>query len=449
MAMQPDFWITYNNILKANGIKKSAIPWYVKHARKFVKGHRSQSKINDSVLEKYLGNDSQNPNLTDWMFSQQVHALQLLFTEHPQLNVQLTIDWDHWRYNGKSLEPSHPTLARASGNLDAALSNDYYRNLFTLYKDTAEKLVTDLRTRNYAFRTEQSYLHWTLRFFAFCKPLKVDSLTHHHVKQFLEDLALSRHVSASTQNQALNAIVYLFRHVLSQSLEEFDFKRASRPRKIPTVLSREEISSLLKQLRGTHLLMAGLMYGSGMRLMECVTLRVMDIDFSHNYIVVHASKGNKDRRVPLPKIYFDSLRKQINKVRSQHQQDITDGYGDVFIPPALLRKYPAASKDFAWQYIFPSSRIGTDPVSGARRRHHLHQSALQRQIKQASRTAGINKRVTSHTLRHSFATHLLESGSDIRTVQELLGHAHVETTMIYTHVMNQPGLAVRSPADTL
>ena len=448
---EQEFWRKYAQHLSSARVSPAAKKWYSKHAQDYIRAHPGSNPRDFTVesISEYLDLASKNERLSDWQFQQLVHAIEILVCRQLQIDSGERIDWSHWKYNAFQINQNHATLAANNGRLDAAISSEYYRDLFSCYRDTAEALVISVRTKQYAYRTEQSYLQWVLRFLAFHKPVDVASLNESHIQAYLEYLAVNKQVAASTQNLALNAIIYLYRHVLSKSIEDFTFSRAKQTRRIPTVLSRQEVSSLLAALSGTHQLMAGLMYGTGMRLMECVRLRVMDVDFDRHNIVVRSGKGNKDRVVPLPEVYAEELKTHLRHVQQQHQRDLKEGYGDVYIPDALMRKFRGAGKDWRWQFVFQSSRIGTDPVSGAVRRHHLHESALQKQIRRAARSAHIAKRVSSHTLRHSFATHLLESGADIRTVQELLGHADVSTTMIYTHVLNKPGLAVRSPADML
>jgi integron integrase len=270
------------------------------------------------------------------------------------------------------------------------------------------------------------------------------------VTAFLEDLAVRGNVAASTQNQALNALVFLYQQVLGRAPEQYgQFTRAKRPKRLQVVLDRGEVRRLLEGLDGTQHLMAALLYGTGMRLMECVRLRVQDVDFEYHQLAVRDGKGQKDRVVPLPQRLEAPLRAHLDRVRELHRSDLANGFGEVFLPGALARKSPKAPREWVWQYVFPSSRLSVDPRSGKTRRHHVHENGLQKAVKAAAQRAGIHKRVNCHCLRHSFATHLLESGYDIRTVQELLGHADVSTTMIYTHVLNRGGQGVLSPLDGL
>jgi integron integrase len=268
------------------------------------------------------------------------------------------------------------------------------------------------------------------------------------VERFLTGLAVHGHVSASTQNQALSALLFLYREVLQQELPWMDgIHRAKRPKRLPVVLSREEVAALLGEMEGVTWLMASLLYGAGLRLMECVRLRVQDVDFVRREITVRQGKGGKDRRTMLPASSAEALQEQMAEARRVHKRDLEAGFGAVWLPDALARKYPGAAREWAWQYVFPASARSTDPRSGVTGRHHLDETVLQRAVKQAVRRAGIDKPATCHTLRHSFATHLIEGGYDIRTVQELLGHKDVATTQIYTHVLNRGGRGVLSPLD--
>ncbi|RQW02831.1 integron integrase [candidate division KSB1 bacterium] len=317
----------------------------------------------------------------------------------------------------------------------------------------SSKLLDDLRgairVRHYSRRTEESYVKWVTKYILYHHKRHPLEMGEAEINAFLTHLAVDGKVSASTQNQALCAIVFLYKQVLLKDIGDIDLIWAQKPKRLPVVLSRDEIRKVLSHLQGDYWLMAMLMYGAGLRLMECLRLRVKDVDFHYQQIIVRDGKGEKDRVVPLPNRVIDSLQKQIERVKKIHEKDLQQGYGEVYLPNALERKYPNAGKEFKWQYIFPASRISKDPRSEHFRRHHLDESVLQKVIKEAVHKSGIRKPATSHSLRHSFATHLLEDGYDIRTVQELLGHANVETTMIYTHVLNKGGRGVKSPADSL
>lgn len=303
-----------------------------------------------------------------------------------------------------------------------------------------------VRTRHYSIRTEQAYVHWVKRFILFHNKRHPRGLGEADVGKFLTHLAVERRISPNTQNQALNALVFLYRYVMERPLGDIQgVVRAKRPERLPVVLSRDEVRSLFRHLDGPHWLPACLLYGAGLRLMECLRLRVKDLDFDHRAITVRSGKGGKDRVVTLPEPCIEPLQRQLEQVRSLHEKDLRDGYGAVWLPYALARKYPDAARSWGWQYVFPASRRSVDPRSGVIRRHHLDDSCLQRAVKRAVRKAGITKPASCHTLRHSFATHLLERGMDIRTVQEQLGHKDIRTTQIYTHVLQRGGNAVISP----
>ncbi len=311
-----------------------------------------------------------------------------------------------------------------------------------------DRVRASLRLRHYSLHTERTYLQWIKRFILFHRKRHPEEMGKPEIEQFLTHLAVQRQVAASTQNQALNAIVYLYHQVLGREIGDLEnVVRAKRPRRLPVVLTREAVRNLLANLQGHHWLMAQLLYGGGLRLMECVRLRVQDLDLDYRQILVRDGKGQKDRVTLLPKIVLPVLQQHLEKVRRIHRQDLHLGFGSVYLPHALDRKYPAAAKAWAWQYVFPAAKRSTDPRSGAVRRHHVGGQSLQRAVKRAIHAAGIDKQASCHTLRHSFATHLLEDGYDIRTVQELLGHKDVNTTMIYTHVLNSGARAVISPAD--
>lgn len=313
-----------------------------------------------------------------------------------------------------------------------------------------EQVRNLMRVRHYSLRTEETYLNWIRQFLQFHKNKPAEIMGKPEIHAFLTFLAVRRKVSASTQNQALSALVFLYREVLQNPFEWLDeLERAKRPHRIPVVLSRQEVRAILSQLEGTYWLMSALLYGSGQRIMECVRLRVKDVDFEYRQIIIRDGKGQKDRVTILPGNLIEPLRNHLARVRRLHESDLKQGYGQVYLPAALIRKYPSANRDWAWQYVFPAAKLSIDPRTGNTQRHHVGEQALQRAMRQAVRTAAISKPATCHTLRHSFATHLLESGYDIRTVQELLGHKDVSTTMIYTHVLQKGPGRVRSPLEEL
>jgi integron integrase len=305
------------------------------------------------------------------------------------------------------------------------------------------------RLRHLSIHTEESYVQTIRRFIHFHDKKHPARLGMPEVRAYLSHLATERNVAASTQNVALNALVFLYRDVLKTELvgDLEGVERAKRPARLPTVFSRTEVKALLGQMEGTHHLMASLLYGSGLRLMECVRLRVKDIDFDMAQITVRDGKGEKDRVTLLPQSLAPSLREQLAKARALYDEDVARGRANVYLPYALAEKYPQAPRQWAWQWVFPAAKLSVDPRAGVMRRHHLLEDGLQRAVKRALQAAGIAKHGSCHTLRHSFATHLLEDGYDIRTVQELLGHKDVQTTMIYTHVLNRGGRGVRSPLD--
>jgi integron integrase len=311
-------------------------------------------------------------------------------------------------------------------------------------------LTDAIRAKHYSIRTEQAYVSWIKKFIRFNNKKHPLSLGEKEISDYLTFLAVKKKVAASTQNQALSAILFLYKEVLKKNIEQIDdITRAKRPLKLPLVFTRAEVEKILIQLEGTKKMMAFLLYGAGLRLMECVRLRVKDIEFEYKQITVRDGKGQKDRVTVLPDKICLQLKQHLAKVKYLHEKDKKYGFGQVYLPFALARKYPNANREFAWQYVFPANNLSIDPRSGNRYRHHIDGSVLQKALKQAIRNTGINKPGSCHTLRHSFATHLIESGYDIRTVQELLGHKDVRTTMIYTHVLKIGKLAVKSPADSL
>ena len=312
-----------------------------------------------------------------------------------------------------------------------------------------DRLRAACRVRHYSLRTEDAYHDWAKRFILFHNKRHPQEMAAPEIKAFLTHLAVEGHVTASTQNQAFSAILFLYKCVL-----EVDpgiiagVIRAQRPKRLPGVLTKPEVQLVLRQLDGTYQPIAQLLYGSGLRLLESLRLRVKDLDFVRNELLVREGKGNKDRINMLPELLKPQLFEHLGKVQKLHAKDLASGFGTVYLPDALDRKLPNAAKEWKWQYVFPSSQFSVDPRSGAKRRHHTHEGSVSREITAAVKRSGISKRATSHSFRHSFATHLLEAGYDIRTVQELLGHDDVSTTMIYTHVLNKGGRGVKSPLDS-
>ena len=306
-----------------------------------------------------------------------------------------------------------------------------------------------IRARHYSIRTEHAYVYWILRYIRFHGTRHPSELNEQHIEAFLSHLASVDNVAANTQNQALSALLFLYRSVLDVPLRDLHAVRAKKPQKLPVVLDRLEVRAVLREMNGVHKLIAALLYGSGLRLMEALRLRVKDFQFEYQCLHLHHAKGGKDRMVTLPAVMHGPLQVHLETVRQLHREDLAQGYGEVYLPFALARKYKSAARDWAWQYAFPSQRLSRDPRSDRTARHHLNPSTVQRAIHRAVKQAGIDKAASAHTLRHSFATHALENGLDIRTVQQQLGHASLETTEIYTHVLKRGGHAVRSPLEDI
>ena len=313
-----------------------------------------------------------------------------------------------------------------------------------------DQVRIEIRRRHYSPRTEEAYVGWIKRYIRFHGIRHPAEMGKPEVEAFLSHLAVRDRVAEATQNQALNALLFLYREVLQIDLDWLDsVVRAKKPTRLPTVLTRDEVRRVLTHLEGTNRFCVMLMYGAGLRLLECLRLRVKDVDFGYHQITVRQGKGNKDRLTLLPTVVEGALQRHLLKVEQQFERDAQSGGGHVMLPGALARKYPGASREWKWQWVFPATRHYKDTATGILFRHHLHETVIQRAVKQAATRAKLSKRVSCHTFRHSFATHLLEDGYDIRTVQELLGHKDVSTTMIYTHVLNRGGKAVKSPADGL
>jgi len=325
-----------------------------------------------------------------------------------------------------------------------SIENKSKKKLLDLVRDA-------IRVRHFSIRTEKSYIYWIKRYIIFHNKKHPNDMSGDEIAAFLSYLATEENVADSTQNQALSAIVFLYKNVLEKDPQDFSKKIiwAKRAQKIPEVLTKEDVNRLISSVDANNKLIVKIIYSAGLRLNEALSLRVNDIDFKNNYIVVREGKGKKDRRTILSKSLVDELKKQIEFVKVLHAKDLKNGYGTVYLPNALAKKYPNMEKSIGWQYLFPASRISTDPISGKKQRHHIYASVIQKAVKKAARKIGIVKLIGCHTLRHSFATHLLENGYDIRTVQELLGHSDVKTTMIYTHVLKDKGVGVKSPMDDM
>lgn len=435
-------WTEYLEALAREEIPEERVRYYVGWVEAFrrYQGGRSLRERGPEDAERFLGELAGRQGMELWRLRQAAKALRICYRDvlgaewAGKLRAPELAAASPGREPGVHGDPSDPDRKTAAGVTHGI-------------EDWPARLRSVMRTGNYSFRTERAYAVWIHRFLSFCAERSFEPHAE-SIRAFLEHLALTREVAASTQGQALNALVFFFQHVLEQPLGTIgDFPRSRRPRHLPTVLSREEVRRLFARFDGAFALMAGLLYGAGLRLMECLRLRIKDLDFDRGQITVRDGKGSKDRVTMLPERCREPLQAHMARVRARHEEDLRRGFGEVQFPPALERKYPGAPREWAWQWVFPADRLSVDPRSGKVRRWHVHESALQKAVKRAARAAGIDKRVTCHTLRHSFATHTLEAGYDIRTVQELLGHSDVSTTMIYTHVLNRPGLAVKSPMD--
>jgi len=455
------FWSNYRLKTISYGVSDTEHEQYMAAVKTLVSvcSGRKLASLSAGYVYKYIADIAGKSGASDVHFAIVVKALQILFVEMVKPGWVDTFLWDLTLSSFKSTAGAGLTVdlggaTESSDGLNVRVSSSeqsVVKKAALIHPELFKRLVIEIRMRQYSIRTEQAYTGWVARFLLFHSFKNTDDILQEHIIPFLEYLVIKRNVAVSTQNVALNALIFLYKHVFKLNVEDLGgFKRAKKPKRLPVVLSRAEIRLLFDMLgQNMYRTMAGLLYGAGMRLMECVRLRVCDIDFDYNTIIIRDGKGKKDRIVPLPEGLFHQLKSQIDKVAKLHQQDLHLGYGEVYLPDALARKYPNAPKELRWQYVFSASKHSIDPRSGAVRRHHIYENNLQKHIKKSADLAGLSKKVNCHSLRHSFATHLLESGSDIRTVQELLGHSDVSTTMIYTHVLNKPGLLVRSPFDDL
>ena len=423
--MNNELLLEFQNYLRTKSIvQEKYITYYAHWASKFLSFSNKNNDLNhDLQVQKFLNDLTTHDNAADWQIRQAHDAIRLYFNHVDSINSK-------------------------NEDVQAVYAHNDIKSLIN-------KARQAIRIRHYSYRTEQTYLSWLKSYFGYLQDVEMKqpdelSLDSSDVKNYLSYLALKKKVAASTQNQAFNAILFFYRYVLNKELSDLgNTVRAKRGQRLPVVLSVDEVKKVFEYVNGTNLLILQILYGAGLRLMEAVNLRVKDIDFGSDLIYVRDGKGVKDRTTVMPKTIKNPLEIHLEKVRALHQKDLVSGYGKVYMPNALGRKYPSAAKEWHWQYIFPSSKLSADPRSGNIRRHHIHKTTIQSALKSAIRKAGIAKHVSVHTLRHSFATHLLMSGVNIREIQQLLGHKHVETTMIYTHVLRDVSKIPQSPLDAL
>ena len=435
-------------------IKPTVRDYYVRWAESWTKARGHQSPERTQGYFDALGRSS---HVTDWQFRQAVDAARVLACDVLAVPWASCFDWRGLSDQARSLEPDHRTLARETIRVRASLppsptpSPEQVADAETELKRLIDSLRRIIRIKNMAMATEETYVHWNCRFIRFCFQMLGQSpqmAGPPAITAYLDFLALERNVSPATQKQALNAMAFLTKNVLG--IEEFTLDHitpARGARRPPVVMTREEVRSVFARMEDPWKLIAQVMYGSGLRLMEAMRLRVKDLDFGQGTITIHDGKGGRHRVVTLPVALEQRLQQHLDRLREKHLQDLPVGAGDVHMPESLMRKWPNATREWCWQYLFASATLCPHPRTGRIARHHLHESSMQRQFKDAVRKSGVPKRATCHTMRHSFATHLLESGTDIRTVQTLMGHASVETTMIYLHVMKRPGAGGPSPLD--
>jgi integron integrase len=431
-------WNAFQACVEENRVGPDRSMFYVRWAQAFVR-FLPEKRLRDRSrpdVEAFLSDLSKRPGVVDWQVRQAEHALRILY------EVFLPA------YAPRDIAKVKAERERPSENVPAFRDRVIPGEVERLFSPVVDAVKMEIRSRHYSIRTETAYIDWVRRLIAFHGYVNPESLNADEVKKYLDYLAVERGVAASTQNQALNALAFLYNHVLHKPLAEMAaFVRAKRPQRLPEVMTRDEVEALFKEMEGVTGLMAGVMYGGGLRVMECVRLRVKDVDFARRQIMVRDGKGQKDRVTMLSVRFAAPLQEHLARVKVVYEEDRAKGIPGVYLWPAMGRKYPRAALEWNWQYVFPAKNLSVDPRSGTARRHHINESLVQKAVKEAAAKAGLNKQISCHTLRHSFATHLLEARYDIRTVQELLGHADVSTTMIYTHVLNRPGMAVTSPAD--
>ena len=413
---------------KLGTIPEDKFKFYMHWVRRFLKFCNYQlDNINTEHVSQYLDSLDADEKIADWQVRQAADAVILYAEKYLKRPLQ--------QITSSAKDPgAKPTVQRGSFS----------------WQQTLEEARNAIRLRHYSLSTEKTYLGWIGRFKVYMNDHEPHLLESNDMKKYLTHLALHGRVSASTQNQAFNALLFLYRHILHVETDDFtSVARAKRKMNLPAVLSRDEVKKILSSLDGPYLLMAQLMYGCGLRLMECLRLRIKDVDFENDLLMVRSGKGEKDRSLMIPEKIKEELARHVASAKEIHDQDVKMGYGEVSLPDALDKKYPRAPKELGWQWVFPAEKLSVDPRTGKVMRWHIHPSAIQRAVKEAVMKTGLPKKASCHTLRHSFATHLLEAGHNIRTIQELLGHKHVNTTMIYTHVIRKKPSEIKSPLDGL
>lgn len=433
------FWKAFQACVEENRVGPDRSAYYVKWAQDFVQflPHKQLRERTGEDIEAFLTYLRRDPGQKEWFVRQAQSSFRILYETFlpayrpgEERAVEKTIE----------VTPADPGAVWQ----DRVVPGEVERRFGPLI----EKLKTEIRNRHYSIRTEQAYAEWTRRFIAFHRYQDPQALDAAKVKAYLDYLAVRRDVAASTQNQALNALVFFYRAVLDTPFGEMEaFVKAKRPQRLPEVMTRDEVQALFSHMTGVTLLMAGILYGGGLRIMECVRLRVKDIDFERRQIMVRDGKGQKDRVTMLPERFIPSLREHLTNVKAIYEEDRARGYPASICGLPWLESIHGQAQNGYGSTSFPAKSLSVDPRTGTVRRHHSNEALVQKAIKEAAVKAGVNRKISCHTLRHSFATHLLEARYDIRTVQELLGHADVSTTMIYTHVLNRPGISVISPAD--
>ncbi len=441
-----------NVVIRRSKLAEKDKTWFLRWGESFARFQNAkphQNLVAEPALVIEFLIEQKNRGKTAWQRLQAVRAIEFYRTD---VLKQREPTLDEIRQALSKLAERERRDDNGGATVDPAAAIDLIGRIDPDEHELIQGLRRELRLLHYSRRTEIAYAGWAQRFLKHyhCADRQAAArLGENDVKEFLSDLAVEQNVSASTQNQALSALLFLFQKVLKRELQFIDAVRAKASDRLPVVLSRAEMRRLMSEFGGRNLLVCQLLYGAGLRHLECLRLRVKDVDFDQGQLVIRDGKGEKDRVTVLPTETADALRGQIQIARELHERDLAEGFGRVWLPHALARKYPSAAIEFAWQYVFPASKPSRDPNSGVMRRHHLHESVFSSALKRAIRRAAIDKKIVPHSLRHSFATHLLESGCDIRTIQDLLGHKDVSTTMIYTHVLNRPGIAVNSPLDSL